>query len=314
MKTRRDMKTLARNGFTLAEIMISVSIIGIITAVALPNFFRIREEVNMEMVRSNLKTIHNAMNELLNQNGLFPDDIFGFAEEDGDARAAIAANLTAIDLKGFETTYQDLDGEYFMRSCSGALGRCFGVDPLGVHTLERWDGRGLNLVPGSNIDLGSFLEALLTDGSINDDQRAEILGDVLVISTYRGAIFDGQGWGDESSDQRVPSTNLLIPDQYVADFNRLFEASHDYLASSQGENVFRVDPSQAQSPKSKGVYDALTTETHPYGIENIPNNLHVVTFGNAIDRGNMVTVRDGILRRNQSSEIYEEWFASRYDA
>ena len=140
--------TSEKRGFSLVEIMTTVSIIAIITAIAVPNFMRIREEVNMEMVRGHLQTIHDAMNEFLNNNGVFPQSISPTPGQSPE-ELAITAQLTAIDLKEFDITY-DQNG-YFIRSCSRVLLRCFGVDPLGVHALQSWDGRGLNLVPHQSI-------------------------------------------------------------------------------------------------------------------------------------------------------------------
>jgi prepilin-type N-terminal cleavage/methylation domain-containing protein len=251
MKTQRN-----KSGFTLAEIMISVSIIGIITAVALPNFFRIREEVNMEMVRGNLKVIHEAMNELLNETGLFPDDIFGFAEEDGDARAAIAANLTAIDIAGFDTNFENLDGEYFIRSCSRVLGRCFGVDPLGVHTLFAFDGRGAN-----SFIFGIFLmdgvlnvrENFLVDPNIPDDVKAEIMSARIEMSAHMLGLRSHMPSGGEYPALQIKMSNesglaydgsseSLFPKMYenlkAAGFETMFQSSEKYQGPLvQGKNA-----------------------------------------------------------------------------
>ena len=71
------MKT-NRKGFTLVEIMIVVAIIGILAAIAIPNFLKSRKESQKNACIANLKQIQGAKEQsLLAGGGLADSDLFG---------------------------------------------------------------------------------------------------------------------------------------------------------------------------------------------------------------------------------------------
>ena len=54
------MKRNKRTGFTLVEIMIVVLIIGILLAIAVPNFIKARQNSRLQTIIANLKQIESA--------------------------------------------------------------------------------------------------------------------------------------------------------------------------------------------------------------------------------------------------------------
>jgi len=68
MKTFRFKKTGKAQGFTLVEIMIVVLIIGILLAIAIPNFIQARESSRAKACVANLKQIESAKQQYMMDN------------------------------------------------------------------------------------------------------------------------------------------------------------------------------------------------------------------------------------------------------
>lgn len=60
------------NGFTLIELMISIAIVGILSAIAIPNFLSAREKARMIQAVSEIKHLEKEIMRFMGDNGRWP--------------------------------------------------------------------------------------------------------------------------------------------------------------------------------------------------------------------------------------------------
>ena len=81
-KEKRTIKK--RKGFMLLELIIVVAIIGILAAVAIPNFVGMTDEAKVAKIQSDLSTIGTAMEFYhVKKGGTYPDKLSTLAGDNG---------------------------------------------------------------------------------------------------------------------------------------------------------------------------------------------------------------------------------------
>jgi Tfp pilus assembly protein PilE len=220
-------------GYTLVEIVTTTAIIGSLTAIAVPNFLRVKMNVNMEMVKQHMKVIGQEMNELYNRTRQFPASAAEIINGASSEELSITASLNAIDNMGYTDAWEGYETDvnrstYSLTKCPKpgleniAGDRCFVVDTMGVREMALavnapwWDGtgvpplifwgapQGLGLTPW---DWNDAPNKILQDPSLSRDQKIQLLADGLTYQAYwmfnyfaEGGAFYPSFFGSTRSD------------------------------------------------------------------------------------------------------------------
>ena len=250
-------------GFTLGEMVTTVTIIGSLTAIAVPNYLRIRMEVNMEMVRQELRTIQKHMNDLLNRDHRFPQDIntLGNTPEE----QSITGSLTAIDLKDYTTDGYRVDpnlSNYQLTTCPTKIGisgdKCFTVNTFSISSAAAglaapWDGSSVPMkltgVPYRDVctksapgPMGACLQQYNYEYAVNDalmsqnlplQQKIDLLTNYLIMNAWTSLVnattFESAGG--------MRSQVFVVSQNYEESFNQIMPAVYDNL-KNKGINVY----------------------------------------------------------------------------
>jgi type IV pilus assembly protein PilA len=99
-RRRPGMKRKLARGFTLIELMIVVAIIGILAAIAIPNFMKFQARARQSEAKANLKGIFTAKKARFAEQGYYACGFCGFSPEEGNRYTYGATTTRGDDLPG----------------------------------------------------------------------------------------------------------------------------------------------------------------------------------------------------------------------
>lgn len=100
-----------RRGFTLLELMIVVGIIGILTAVAIPNFLGLTDEAKVARIQADLSTVGSAVEMYYAKNGKYPSDLSALVSQTGDGKSGYLRAEPKPPIDGTEYSLNSTTGE-----------------------------------------------------------------------------------------------------------------------------------------------------------------------------------------------------------
>jgi general secretion pathway protein G len=124
------IKSRHEKGFTLIELMIVIAIIGILSAIAIPNFISYREKSKIAHAESELKTIQMAIIDLAFDTNMWPNNIQAGIVDAGCDSGELG-DLSAPDagLVATNGDFPDWNGPYLEEIPTDPWGNNYWWDP-----------------------------------------------------------------------------------------------------------------------------------------------------------------------------------------
>ena len=105
-----------KKGFTLIELLVVVLIIGILSAIAIPQYQKAVRRSRAAEARLAIKRINDAMNEYYLANGAYPQMNFPFSIEIGEVHTQGGSTITGFTLNNWEVEWSNPPTSYKLTS------------------------------------------------------------------------------------------------------------------------------------------------------------------------------------------------------
>ncbi len=123
------VRLLKKKGFTLIELMIVVAIIGILAAIAIPNFVRFQARSKQSEAKTNLKALFTAQKSYYGEKDKYETDgsLIGFAPEQGNRYMYVIGGGNTWTRPGTTTTTYGIIGADTTRIAGAVSGASQGM-------------------------------------------------------------------------------------------------------------------------------------------------------------------------------------------
>lgn len=182
------MKHKIERGFTLIELLVVITIIGILAAIALPNYIKAKDKAKEAEVKANCHTIQIALERYAtDHSGAYPNYLIGGDTRGWDERAGCRALIAPDD----EDTKPPRDPLIHFAYVYSYPDNPF-IDPgEGITSIIAWTGASLTA----------------GDGDIRFGWTGEIMGNTLDDPRFL--------WSSEGVPTRLQYTMLPVPENYI---------------------------------------------------------------------------------------------------
>jgi Tfp pilus assembly protein PilE len=304
-------------GYTLGEIVITTAIIGSLAAIAVPNFLRIKMNVNMELVKQQMRILGQNLNELYNQNSphQYPEDILTLDGNPAE-ELAITASLNAINRMGYEIEHfvpEDrstfLDIARLQPGMEGISGdTCYALDPMGLRVLENcWGMEGLDTFIGGVSPISEkFLGMLFSNPNLSESDKVKILSGMFI---QYGFFLDSlAGWFDDlaqgfdgtplkdpqgASTANLPTLFAPMKAEDKSVFDQLIEKVNDHLK----ENGVQIRVSYEENvvtsfggPTTSGLRIAVEFDEKPQAVQIVSRFARQIVYTEVANTGYLTPV------------------------